>query len=122
MTVNIKKRGVATLVITGMDGPKQPWRTALFQGARTIQLRIAELFESARAATGPLGANKDETTVRKILDGLDPRRGHMSGRLQSALYAIRTWTVSPVSNEGTATISFSDSALLKRIDYSKYLQ
>jgi hypothetical protein len=93
-------------------------RRGLDQAARLLQDTIAKQFEVAQTYAGPLAPNTTAYNIRKVLQGLDIRRGHRSGRLQNALYGVRAWTVRGGGKRWT--ISFDDAAVRARVPYARY--
>lgn len=88
------------------------------QIARLLQERIASEFERANTASGPLRANQSEYSVRKVLKGFDPRRGHRTGRLQSALYTVPAFTTTIAG--GRARVSFNDAGIGASVPYASF--
>jgi hypothetical protein len=110
-------RGRTVVVISGFHGP----RAAVVDAAWEMQRRLAGAYEGSETGGGPLRANTQEYTVRKIMDGWDPRRGHRTGETQDALYSVQCFTVTGSSRSGEWTITFSDRALIVAVgDYVEY--
>ena len=110
-------RGRRQVEITGFHGP----RRAIVDAAWEMQRQLARAYEASETGGGALRANSAEYNVRKVLDGDDPRRGHKSGALQSALYRVQCFRVRGNQRTGTWTIDFSDRALVAAVgNYVEY--
>ena len=119
---NVRLHGTRKVVITGFgENPDmKELRRRAVEAAKSLQLKIAVTFEQAMTYAGALKKNDPDYTLRKVLSGMDPRRGHFTGRLQRALYRIRLWRIS-VSRK-RVTIEFRDSGLHSAIPYAVYFQ
>lgn len=108
-----------TVRVTGMDlenATRAEWRKWLADLGRDCQDTIAEYWDMEMTGTRrALLPNSPEYTARKLAKGLDPRRGHRTGRLQRAIEGASLFSVSAVSDSGTATITFSEARLIARV-------
>lgn len=112
-----------TIRVTGMDETftKAAWRKWLDSLGLAAQKYIAEQWEQEMTGTGrALKANSAEWTRQKISRGEDPRRGHQKNRLQRRLSGRRLFTVSGISQNGTATIVFSEARLIAAVPHAEF--
>lgn len=125
MTVKATLKGAFTVVVTGLDTQgvsKSEWRAALDKMGLDLQERISESFANEKVAGSSwLKANSAQWNRRKFFEGLDPRRGHATGRLAAALDGPRLFTISAVKN-GRATIRFLEPRLHGRVPYATYYE
>ena len=93
-------------------------REAARNAARHLQDRIADEFESEKYAAGELGQNSPAYDAWKKKAGYDTRRGHLTGRLQNALWNQRLYDFNAVGD--AITISFNNARMRGRA--SQYVQ
>ena len=123
----VKARIVSAFVIevSGLDlsiASKQTWRAAIDEMGRDLQERISESFANERVAgNSQLKTNTPEWNARKAQLGLDSRRGHATGLLQSALDGPRLFVISAI-RRGKARIRFLEARLHGRVSYSEFYE
>lgn len=110
----------SSVVRVTFDYPVRPSeaRAGLERAGRLLQDRVASEFEKAQTHAGPLARNSTAYNIRKVLQGLDIRRGHRSGRLQNALYGVKAYSVSGSGRRWA--IRFSDLAVVSRVPYARW--
>jgi hypothetical protein len=87
--------------------------------AATIQQRVSDEFQLAKAYGGALKANSRDYDIWKILNGFDIRRGHKTGQLQEAMEEVQCWRVVPM-NAKDVEIRFSDAFLRRLAPYAEF--
>lgn len=125
--MNITLSGPFTVVISGLavEGlTRTRWTAALVKAGETLQDKIADAFAAQRTAAGQLVRNSPEYTAAKARQGYDTRRGHRTNTLQSLLRssASTLFTVTGPFKNGTARITFRESALHAIVPYAEYYE
>jgi len=108
----------------GLDSrvPKSKWRTWLNDVADSWMERIAEDYADEMAAGRQLGQNTEKYEDYKASQGLDSRRGHLTGETQDALDAGGLYRVSAVQGNGAATIQMQDGKLFAQAPQAAHYQ
>lgn len=125
MAVRLRKSGPFTVLISGMDTtviPREVWRTAIGRTAALLQDRVANTFAAQRTAAGALIANSPSYTAAKIRQGYDPRRGHRTNLLQSALRSVASqlYVVIGPDKFGNGRIIMQEGRLNAIVPHSEY--
>lgn len=110
MAIRVKAIGNSAFSVSGFDAARlAKVKREVNRCARAMQRNIYNLFETSRYAGGALLPNSPEYNLRKVLSGYDPRRGHRTGALASALKSQRLWRMS--ANNKRIVVRFSSSLI-----------
>lgn len=108
-----------TIVLRGAELPDL--RAAGEALAKRLRTAIAINFQNQRTFGGELRPNSQAYTVRKILNGYSPLRGHRTGALQVVMERTRSWFISQRGGRApSVTIRFTDSEIIARLPYVAY--
>lgn len=127
MPVVVRKLSNTSVAISGINvtlAGKAAWRKVFDRIGRKLQERVAESFERQTVAgSRRLRPNTPEWDAYKRKKGYDPRRGHMTGRLQRALHSKqRLYSVSAITPQGTCIIRMREDWLRSRVPYAEYYE
>lgn len=121
--------GEFTVLLTGLDLRAltfPEWQRNVGVMARNLQNRVARSFAAQKTAgRSSLIANSPEYTARKIKQGLDPRRGHRTNMLQTALSTAKLTMVTLTMqgpNEAAARIIMEEQVLHAMVPHSVYYE
>lgn len=127
MAVAIRKLSNTSVAVSGINtalAGKAAWRKILDKIGRDLQKRVADSFETQKVAgSRHLRPNSPEWNAYKRKHGHDPRRGHMTGRLQRALHSPqRLYSISAITSSGTCVIRMREDWLRSRVPYAEYYE
>lgn len=121
--------GEFTVLLTGLDLRAMTfpeWQRNVGIMARNLQNRVARSFAAQKTAgRSSLIANDPNYTAGKIRRGEDPRRGHKTNQLQTALNTAKLTMVTVTMqgpNEAAARIIMEEPVLHAMVPHSVYYE